>query len=228
MQVLILNATGRMPSKRMADWFDASFLCASWPDSRIWCNQIGALGGTMRTPTAAATLAGTLAADSRAYGVPPILECMEFITRAVNKKKNDIAIEDIISDEFSRHVGHNYVAGYSRPIANGDIRIPTLKRIRRKLGFSKKKHVKMAFEVEKYLRNNYGEQINTAGYLAAFLVDQGYSVTEVERIYVTIVSSVVMACYADVRDRAPDAFLPLHCGDIKFRGKKRRLLPDSS
>ena len=68
MQVLVLNATGRLPERPVADWLDAIHICLSWPDPRIWCNQIGALGGAMRASVVASTTAGVLAADAKSYG----------------------------------------------------------------------------------------------------------------------------------------------------------------
>ena len=64
LQLLILNATGRLPEERLAQMVGAAFMGLSWPDSRIWCNQIGAFAGTMRTTAVAATTAGILAGDS--------------------------------------------------------------------------------------------------------------------------------------------------------------------
>jgi len=39
-QLLVLNVTGRLPERRLADWVEGTFMCLSWPDARIWCNQI--------------------------------------------------------------------------------------------------------------------------------------------------------------------------------------------
>ena len=81
-QVLVLNTTGKMPSKEFSDWLEASFICLSWPDARIWCNQIGALAGTLRTSCASAVAGGILAADSRMYGAGTMQACLDFIIRA--------------------------------------------------------------------------------------------------------------------------------------------------
>src|SRR3954468_1634650 len=75
-QILVLNATGKLIDKNLADWVEAIYGCLSWPDPRIWCNQIGALAGTARASVVAATAMGALAADSRSYGVFPIIEGM--------------------------------------------------------------------------------------------------------------------------------------------------------
>ena len=38
-QLLILNATGKMVARPLADWVEAIYGCLSWPDPRIWCNH---------------------------------------------------------------------------------------------------------------------------------------------------------------------------------------------
>ena len=78
-QIMILNATGKLVEKPLADWVEAIFGCLSWPDPRIWCNQIGALAGTARASNLAATVMGCLATDSRTYGALPIIEGATFI-----------------------------------------------------------------------------------------------------------------------------------------------------
>ncbi|MEO5350959.1 MAG: hypothetical protein H7836_15150 [Magnetococcus sp. YQC-3] len=225
MQVMVLNATGRLPDKRLGAWFEASFLCAIWPDSRIWCNQIGAFGGTVRTSPVAATVAGTLAADSMAYGPPTQEESLGFILRALQQKREGIPLHEIVDGEFKRKRGRGYITGYSRPVASGDIRIPALERVRKRLAFKMGPHLKLAFQIGKFLSKNRGDQINTAGYLAGFLADHGFTPEEMGRIYAILVSSGVLACYADARDRPADAFLPLRCSDIHYAGKPHRPLP---
>ncbi|MBF0097743.1 MAG: hypothetical protein HQM04_14320 [Magnetococcales bacterium] len=225
-RVMVLNATGRLPGKRLGNWFEASLLCTSWPDARIWCNQIGAFGGTVRVSPAAATMAGTLAADSMAYGVQTIVQSQQFIQQALAARRGGQTIQEIVEAEFKRKLGKGYVTGYSRPIASGDLRLPAMERIRKRLGFAMQAHLRLAFKIGRYLDAHHGEQINTAGYLAAFLADRGYSTQEVYRIYASMVSSGVLACFADTDDRPAEAFLPLRCVDVQYTGKPRRVVPE--
>lgn len=228
MRVMVLNATGRLPGKRLGAWLEASFLCASWPDSRVWCNQIGAFGGTMGISPVAATMAGTLAADSMAYGSPTVVRSMQFIQQALQQNENGIPVSEIVAEAFKNKHGRGYIVGYSRPVASGDLRIPAMERTRKQLGFPRKAHLKLAFQIGNHLNENHSEQMNAAGYMAAFLADHGFSPMEVGRLYATIVSSGVLACYADARDRPAGAFLPLRCTDIHYLGKQPRPYPDPS
>lgn len=226
-QVLALNVTGQLPERRLADWLEALFICLSWPDARIWCNQIGSLAGTMRTSPVAGVSAGILAADSRMYGPGTILGACSFISDALQKKKNGITIEKIIEGHQRRDENNKpLIVGYARPLATGDERITAMERVSRKLKFKVGKHLGLAQKIEKYLLDKYSESLNLAGYCAAFLLDQKLTAQEIYRLLSTWVHSGVHACYAEAADSPPESFFPLRCEDMEYKGKPPRLLPD--
>ncbi len=226
MQVVMLNATGRLPERPLADWVEAVFICLSWPDPRIWCNQIGALAGTMQTSAMAATCAGTLATDARAYGVRPLIEGLAFIQHACLDSQAGKSIEEIVLSGNRVRRGKPEIMGYARPIAKGDERIAAMERVTEQLDFDIGEHLTLAYRIEDYLATNYNESMNINGYVSAFLSDQGFTGEEAYRMYATLVSSGVTACYVDTRDKIPNSFLPLRCDDIDYQGVVARDVPD--
>lgn len=225
MQVLVLNATGRMPERPVADWIEAVFICMSWPDPRIWCNHIGALGGTNRTSVVAATTAGILAADAKSYGSKPLLQGVRFIQAALHENHRGVSVDKIISNECAKHRGKPNITGYARPIAKGDERIIALERVQKVLGLQVGEHLQLALRIESVLLRDFDECMNVNGYASAFLSDLGYTDEEIYRISAVVVNSGVTACYVDTHDKAPDAFLPLRCTDIEYTGKMARPVP---
>jgi len=225
-QILILNATGKLVDKPLADWVEALYGCLSWPDPRIWCNQIGALAGTVRTSVMAATAMGSLAADSRIYGVFPLLESVAFIRAALVKHQQGATPGAIIQEAFAACTGKPYIMGYRRPIAKGDERLDVMEKVGRKLGFAIGEHMRLAYEIEKTLLAECDEGMNINGYMSAFLADQGFSPEEAYRMFAMLVASGVTACYLDTYRRPPDSFLPLRCEDIDYQGVARRAVPD--
>lgn len=225
MQVLVLNATGRLPERRLADWFEATCICMSWPDPRIWCNQVGALGGTARTSVVAGTTAGVLAADARTYGSKPLLQGVSFIQNALQDHRRGLSAEEIVSNECAKHRGRPNITGFARPLAKGDERVVAMERVQKDLAIESGAHLQLALEIESVLLRDHGESMNINGYASAFLSDFGYSADEIYRIYSHVVNSGVTACYADTRDRTADTFLPLRCADIEYTGKLSRPVP---
>lgn len=224
-QILILNATGKLVDKPFADWVEAIYGCLSWPDPRIWCNQIGALSGAARTSVVAATAMGSLAADSRTYGVFPLIEGVEFIQAALRQQEKGLTAQQIVNDVIARHRGKPYIVGYKRPIAKGDERLEVMEKVGRELGFTEGKHLQLAYAIEKILLAQFDEGMNINGYMSAFLSDQGFSAQEVYRMFSMLVASGVTACYLDTYHRPADTFLPLRCDDIEYQGSAKRTVP---
>ena len=224
-QVMILNATGRLPERRLADWFEALQICLSYPDPRIWCNQVGALGGTMRTSAVAATGAGILAHDSKIYGPKTLVKGMTFIQKALSKQKEGLSVKEIVSAEIAPSGGKPKIMGYGRPVVRGDERLPAMERVARELEFSVGEHLELAYQVEKILMEEFDEGMNISGYMAAFLSDQGYSPQEAYQIVPVLVASGVTACYVDTLERPAETFLPLRCDDMDYQGPPPRPVP---
>lgn len=224
-QLLILHVTGKLPERRLADWLEAAYMCLSWPDPRIWCNFIGSLGGSARVSPAGAVCAGTLAADSRIYGVGTLKLCTEFIVGALQKYeeyKSARAYVESCCKKESRLV----TPGFARPLAKGDERVEAMQHVVDDLRFEDGPHLKLAYELSNYLIEQYEESLNFAGYVAAFLADQGFSPDEVERVFSLWVNAGVHACYVEAAEKVPDSFLPLRCDDIEYTGEPSRAVPN--
>jgi len=224
-QILILNATGKMVARPLADWIEAIYGCLSWPDPRIWCNQIGALAGTARTSVVAATAIGAMATDSRSYGVLPLIEGVKFIQNALVQNKNGLNAEEIVEEITKANRGKPYIVGYIRPIAKGDERLEAMERVSENLAFSVGPHLSLAYQIEKVLMEKFDEGMNINGYVSAFLSDQNFAPQEIYQLFSMLVASGVTACYLDTFHQSPNSFLPLRCDDIDYQGAAKREVP---
>lgn len=238
-QVLVLNAIGRLPNERLAKWFEASFICLSWPDSRIWCNQNGSLAGTSGASPVAASAAGILSANSRMYGPGSLTGGAEFIIKAKgwydeyaaegNMSDDEIVktiVERELDEKRKQSKSRPVVVGYARPLATGDERVEAMRKVTKELGFSELEHVKLAFKISEYLDKVNNESMNYVGYVVAFLTDLGITAKEMYRIYSTWVHSGVHACYSESADWHRGSFFPWACEDIVYTGKEDRPVPD--
>ncbi len=228
-QILILNVTGRLPERRLAEWLEAAFICMSWPDPRFWCNYIGTLGGATRASPLAAICAGTLASDSRIYGPGTAVDALSFIMEAFEKRQNGWSVRQIVEERCSAS-GKLNMPGYIRPLAKGDERVAAMQRVADSLDLEVGPHLQLAYEIEAYLYSEYGEGLNMAGYLAGFFLDhdlagQKMSVNEIHRMCSLLVNAGVHACYTEAADRPPESFLPLRCDDIEYKGEAERPVP---
>lgn len=228
-QLMLLNVTGKIPEARLANWLESSYICMSWPDSRIWCNQIGALAGNAKTKPSSACVAGVLASDSILYGPGSLPACMKFISDAAKEHKLGLTIKEIVDKHAHWNISDDgskkpQIPGYARPIAKGDERVIAMKKESRKLGFPIAEHEKLSNDIANYLRKYYDEDINIGGYTVAFLVDQNIQSTDLYRFSVNRVSAGVQACYSEAADNPSGSFLPLKCNDIEYTGVAPRAL----
>ncbi|MBI4794048.1 MAG: hypothetical protein HY789_15230, partial [Deltaproteobacteria bacterium] len=145
---------------------------------------------------------------------------------ALNKRQRGASVEAIIRAHQRNPASKPVIVGYARPVANGDERVAAMQRVSLELGFAEGEHVRLALEIDGYLRGRFGETINLAGYLTAFLCDQGYTPLEIYRFCSLAVSSGVLACYAEAADQPPESFFPLQCKDIDYQGKPARDVPE--
>lgn len=225
-QVLTLNATGRFPEKALAKWLEALFICVSWPDHRIWCNQVGSLSATMQTSPVAAVCSGVLSSDSKMYGPGCMRAACEFIGAAYDKRRGGISAEEIVAMYPKRGSDDvPLIVGYARPVATGDERIAALEQVSGNLGLKTGGHISVAREIDMVMQDRYKESINLAGFCAAFLADYDFAPNDVYRLLSCAVNSGVHACYAEVADQTPGSFFPLHCEDIDYQGKPARPVP---
>lgn len=221
-QLMLLNVTGRLPDKRIAIWLENTFSCASWPDSRIWCNQMGALAGSAQASAVAGTAAGVLASDSVIYGPGVIGYCTDFIQQALQAYNSGISVPQIVTEQLDKK---GSVPGYARPIAKGDERVVAMRRVSRNLDFELGEHERLAILINDYLSEHHDECINVGGYMVAFLSDQGFSTKEAVRMTTLIVAAGVQACHAEMFDKPAGTYLPMRCEDINYVGVDDRELP---
>ncbi|MCY7294161.1 hypothetical protein [Alteromonas sp. a30] len=225
MQILVLNATGRLISKELACWLENNFMCMSYPDSRIWCNQVGALHGSMRTTPTAATASGSLAADSRIYGGSQTSQsAMRYLAHAFQRYQSGTSIETLINDAPVRN-GRPAIIGFARPVFRNDERIQPHREMSETLGFEEGEYMQFANALSHYLETHYSMGINIGGYTAAFMLDQGFSPKEVYTIKNMCVASGVTACYTDFFEKAEHSHLPQYCTDVRYTGPSPRPVP---
>lgn len=223
-QVLVLNVTGTLPEKRLCDWMQSAFICLSWPDARIWCNQIGAFGGDARVLPSAAICAGVMASDSRIYGPGTVLETCDFLAAATRALQAGNSVMDFINSS-ARRKGKIMAPGFVRPIATGDERVTAMRRVAENLGFEDGPHLAAAYRIQEYLVENHGESLNLAGYMSAFLLDQGMTPHQGYIVFSLCVNGGVHACYEESYSNPSGSFLPLRCNDINYDGVKERPVP---
>ena len=222
MQLHILNATGKLVEKNIADWIELSLMGLSYPDSRIWCNQMAAYCADTNASVVAAANTAILAADSRAYGGSQTSKIgMCFLLDAFDCYESGQNLSQILAKvKFKK--GKPIIVGFARPIDRDDERLKPFIAIQNKLGIPDGKYLNFAKELSAYLDEHYNLSINCGGYMSAFLLDQGFTPEQGYNINAFCVISGAVACYRDLSPSAANSYLPQKCIDIEYIGIKPR------
>lgn len=223
MQLHVLNITGRVIDQRLSRWMDRSLFFTSYPDARIWCNQLGAMAATQKTSPASAFVLGCLAADSKAYGSKAEYLCALELQKMQQQWKRGVGTEQIV-EAYPKSHGFPMISGFSRPVRVADERLQPARDLSDRMGFEPGLYLSLAELVSNYLLDRYGLGMNAAAYSSAFLLDHEFSAEEIYHLRVAAVASGVMACYCDNLDQPENSFLPLYCHDIVYRGVGKRTL----
>lgn len=223
-QMTVFNITGRIIEPRLATWLEKTVFFTSYPDLRIWCNQLGALAGNGHTSPVAATAAGILAADSKAYGSKVQYLTIMTLSELRSAHTAGTSLADLVA-RFPLRNGIPSISGFARPVRVADERLEPMRRFSAELGFVPGPNMAFVEALAEYLREHHNADMNAAAYACAFLMDQGFSATEVYRIRTADVLSGVLACYGDLYDCPDNAFLPQTCTDVHYNGVARRALP---
>ncbi|RVU30565.1 hypothetical protein [Neptunomonas marina] len=219
-ELLLFNLTGRRPAPALLKWVEWSFICVSWPDARIWCNQVAALGASSQASGVASTSAGILAAESKLYGPGVLPSCYTLLSQLVAQSRSGESIADMVASKQK-------LPGFTRPIALGDERVKAMQAASLELGFKPGEFERTAIAISDYISDSTGESLNFGGYIVAFLADQGFSCREITELYTYSIAVGALTCYTDVRNDIPGGFLPLRCEDIRYEGPADRELPKS-
>lgn len=222
-QVWLLSITGRLIERRLADLFEAFWMTMSFPDPRIWCNQVSALAGTVRCTPVAGVAAGTSTSDSLQYAGWAISLSAEFLRGAVQRSAEPgFSIADFLESLPRNAAGCPVMPGYSRPVALGDERVAVLHRLVTTSGIPHGEHLRLALALHEALLGGYGEQINAGGFMAAFLLDQDFTPAQIYAFFSVAVQAGAIACYVEAMERPAESFLPMRCEDVDYQGSPPR------
>lgn len=215
-------STGTLPDPALARWVEAAFMCMSWPDSRIWCNYVGALMGDLGSSPVAGALMGTLASDSYMYGGGAALGLHRSVSEITRLRATGLTPRQIVDQHIERNNGKLRLMGYSRPIAKGDERVKVLVDLARSLGLEKGPHETAALEVDEYLHSSLGEGLNGGGVMAAVVADHGIDDAAFYDLFSFCTIAGVLACYKDAKARPARSFLPMRVSDYDYTGPDTR------
>ena len=222
MDVFLYAITGREFSKEQLRFLNFMWVASSYPDAGIWPNQVAALGGTARATASLSLVAGLAVSEAKIYGRRPERKILDFFYRAAEAEDNGCAIEDFIRQELAER---KVIAGYGRPLARIDERIPHTLKLIEELDLHHGRYFKLAFKVYDYLNRERGLSINIAALNTAVIADMGMTTEEYQQFVTVGFITGMTPCYQDARSRPEGSFFPMRCENLVYNGQEHRNWP---
>ncbi|MBA3582035.1 MAG: hypothetical protein H0W44_06220 [Gammaproteobacteria bacterium] len=194
-------------------------ICLCFPDPRIWCNRVAALGGTAGTTGSLAIAAALAVSESEIYGQKPVRRAVQSLLDIENelgsKKLPDILEEWKIKNKL--------IYGFGRPVALRDERVVTLFYLLKYHNLHEEKFICLAFDIEIILQQrNQRLFLNAGGIMGAIACDFGLTAQEFYLFTCSAYSAGITACYLDAYQQPAGHFFPMPVGAVKYAGPEHR------
>lgn len=220
MELYVFGITGRRFTPPQLRLMHAIWTYTSYPDVRLWNNRVAALAGNARSTGAMGAAAALAVSEAGIYGGGVLARAIDFLVRSAQRVDAGEALDVCVREEFE---SHRSIAGYGRPIINGDERIAPMMELAAQLGMDGGRYLKLAFEVERVLlAGRWRMKMNYAALVAALGADLGLSRQEFSLFMFPVFLAGMQPCYVEGVERAEGTLYPLRCRDIVYEGPPRR------
>jgi hypothetical protein len=215
--------TGRRFTAPQLRMLHALWVCTSYPDARIWNNRVAALAGTTRSTGNLGMAAALAVSEASIYGRGIDIRAADFFLRTREALSQGGTLDECVREEL---VVHRAIAGYGRPIANGDERIGPMMTLARELGLHQGPHLELAFELERFLvEGRWRWRMNYGALAAALGLDLGLTAREYYHFMFPAFLAGMPPCYIEASEKPERTVLPIACEHVAYEGPAPRRWP---
>lgn len=220
LELYMFGITGRRFTKEQVRLIHSFWTYTSYPDVRLWNNRVAALAGSVRSTGTLGMAAALAVSEGSIYGRGIDMRAIDFFIRTRQRLDSGSDLTDCIHEELD---AHRSIAGYGRPVINGDERNPHILALARSLGLDQGPYLRLAFAVEeKLLAGRWRMKMNYAALAAALVADMGFSPREYYLLAFPAFLAGMPPCFIEASERPEGSLYPVPCADILYEGESRR------
>lgn len=222
-ELYIFGITGRRFSPEQLRMLHSIWTYTSYPDARIWNNRVAGLAGSARSTGNLGMAAALAVSEASIYGRGIDIRAIDFLMRTRKELEEGRSLEDCVRNELETN---RSIAGYGRPVINGDERNPHMLALASRLGLDKGPYLKLALAIEDVLSSGrWRMKMNYAGLVAGLAADLGLSPREYYLFLFPTFLAGMPPCYIEASEQPEGAFFPTACKDIRYDGPPKRQWP---
>jgi hypothetical protein len=219
-ELYVFGITGRRFSSEQLRMLHSIWTYTSYPDARIWNNRVAGLAGSARSTGNLGMAAALAVSEASIYGRGIDIRAIDFLMRTRKTLEQGGALEDCVQDELETN---RSIAGYGRPVVNGDERNPHMLALANRLGLDQGPYLKLALAIEGVLSSGrWRMKMNYAGLVAGLAADLGLSPREYYLFLFPTFLAGMPPCYIEASEQPEGAFFPTACDDICYDGPPQR------
>jgi hypothetical protein len=220
MELYVFGITGRHFSPEQLRLMHSIWTYTSYPDVRLWNNRVAALAGSVRSTGNLGVAAALAVSEASIYGRGIDMRAIDFLLRTRKRLQDGGTLEECVRSELDHH---RSIAGYGRPLINGDERNQHMLALAEKLGLNKGPYLQLAFSIEDFLfAGRWRMKINYAGLVAALVADLEFSPREYYLFLFPAFLAGMQPCLIEASERPEGTLYPMSCSDILYGGKSQR------
>lgn len=216
MELYVFGITGRRFSPEQLRLMHSIWTTTSYPDVRLWNNRVAALAASSRSTGNLGISAALAVSEASIYGRGIDIRAITFLMETRKSLDAGISLEECVRAEFDKH---RSIAGFGRPLINGDERNGHMLALVRELGLDQGAYLKLAFAVEEFLfAGRWRMKMNYAGLVAGLAADLGFSPREYYHFLFPAFLAGMQPCFIEAAERPEGTLYPLRCKDVIYSG----------
>lgn len=219
-ELYVFGITNRRFSKEQLRLMHSIWTYTSYPDVRLWNNRVAALAGSSRSTGTLGMAAAMAISEATIYGRGIDMRAFDFLIRTRQKTEAGGDLAECIREELDTH---RSVAGYGRPLINGDERNQHMLSLANQLGLDQGPYLQLAMRIEEtMLASRLRMKMNYAGLVAALIADIGLTPHEYYLYSFPAFLAGMPPCFIEASERPEGTLYPIPCADILYEGESQR------
>lgn len=222
-ELYLFGITGRRYTPQQLRLLHSIWTYTSYPDVRLWNNRVAALAGSSRSTGNLGIAAALAVSEASIYGRGIDMRAIDFLMRTRQKTESGSDLTDCIREELE---SQRSIAGYGRPLINGDERNAHMLQLAHELGLDGGPHLRLAFAIEQaLLAGRWRMKMNYAALVAALGADIGLSPNEFYLFMFPTFLAGMPPGYIEAAERPEGTLYLTACTDIQYEGPAQRGWP---
>lgn len=219
----LYSITGRRFPAAARELLEAMWTLTSYPDVRIWNNRVAGLAGTVRSTGNLGMAAAMAVSEAGIYGRGIERRAAGFLVRTRQAIRDGASLDDCI---LAEKAVHGSIAGYGRPVTNGDERLPWILAEAGRRGLDQGPHLALAFEVDAWLRaSRWQKTINYGAVVCGLAMDLDLSPREFYHFMFPTFLAGMTPCFLEAMERPEGTLYAMPCSGIEYDGAPARAWP---